>query len=215
MDELEISGKRYLSSRRAAKQYKYHSDYIGQLIRGGKVGGTKVGRAWYVDLRSLATYLGQDEAPTMEPEVADVIAPPDAIVYIGNPPTGEKKIQLPTNNKEPHIEVKEEISTVYDVPIKKVGLTYIPDYEPLFPEISTHTRLEAGQSYIPVQQEGQKAEAATLVSKKKHTPEQPVALILIILGTIVISLAVLGSNFVATTITIEQGKPASVMYSLQ
>lgn len=60
MDELEISGKRYISTRRAAKQYKYHSDYIGQLIRGKKILGTKVGRSWYVELESLAAYFGKE-----------------------------------------------------------------------------------------------------------------------------------------------------------
>src|SRR5690348_163418 len=57
MDELEIGGKKYLSSRRAAKENKYHTDYIGQLIRAGKIVGKKVGRAWYVEEGSLQTYL--------------------------------------------------------------------------------------------------------------------------------------------------------------
>ena len=64
MDELEISGKRYISTRRAGKEHGYHSDYIGQLIRGGKVAGQKVGRAWYVDADSLAIYLGKESAET-------------------------------------------------------------------------------------------------------------------------------------------------------
>lgn len=66
MDELEISGRRYISSVRAAKEHKYHSDYIGQLVRGGKVVGQKVGRAWYVDADSLAEYLGK-EVPARGP----------------------------------------------------------------------------------------------------------------------------------------------------
>jgi len=66
MDELEISGRRYISSRIAAKEHKYHADYIGQLVRGGKVAGQKVGRAWYVDAESLAEYLGK-EVPARGP----------------------------------------------------------------------------------------------------------------------------------------------------
>lgn len=61
MDELQISGKRYISSRRAAQEHGYHADYIGQLVRGGKVAGQKVGRSWYVDAASLAAYLGSAE----------------------------------------------------------------------------------------------------------------------------------------------------------
>jgi hypothetical protein len=63
MDELMISGRRHAASIRVAKQYGYHSDYIGQLIRGSKVRGQKVGRSWYVDVESLAEYLGKEVPP--------------------------------------------------------------------------------------------------------------------------------------------------------
>ncbi len=65
MDELQISGKRFISSRRIARDNGYTSDYIGQLIRGGKVVGQKVGRAWYVDAESFDIYLSGEgiEAP--------------------------------------------------------------------------------------------------------------------------------------------------------
>ena len=62
MDELQISGKRFISSRRIARDNGYTSDYIGQLIRGGKVAGQKVGRAWYVDAVSFDAYLGGEGA---------------------------------------------------------------------------------------------------------------------------------------------------------
>ena len=70
MDELEISGKRYISTKRAAKEHKYHADYIGQLVRGKKVVGQKVGRSWYVDAESLAEYLDAEAAsPVIKPAV--------------------------------------------------------------------------------------------------------------------------------------------------
>ncbi len=84
MDELEISGKRYISTRRAGKEHKYHSDYIGQLIRGGKVKGQKVGRSWYVDEVSLATYLGK-EVPKSEPKELLVEEKIDEIVEVEMP----------------------------------------------------------------------------------------------------------------------------------
>ncbi|HEV8677647.1 MAG TPA: hypothetical protein VN701_02345 [Candidatus Paceibacterota bacterium] len=74
MDELEIDGKKYLSSKRAAREHKYHIDYIGQLIRAGKVVGKKVGRSWYVEEASLKSYLlaeagapAAPSAPAIEP----------------------------------------------------------------------------------------------------------------------------------------------------
>ena len=80
MDELEIDGKKYLSSRRAAKEHKYHIDYIGQLIRAGKVSGKKVGRSWYVEAASLASYLSQEAGnpPVAQPAAPEIVQPAPA-----------------------------------------------------------------------------------------------------------------------------------------
>jgi hypothetical protein len=117
MDELEISGRRYISSRQAAKEHKYHADYIGQLVRGGKVAGQKVGRAWYVDALSLAEYLGK-EVPARgplkvhEPTVAEM-TPVNTIVPKEEVPQVviEKKKQTPV--------VEEEVE--FALPIRKSG----------------------------------------------------------------------------------------------
>lgn len=71
MDELEISGKRYISTRLAGKLHKYHPDYIGQLIRGKKIVGQKVGRSWYVDAESLAAYFSN---PSPKEEAKPVLS---------------------------------------------------------------------------------------------------------------------------------------------
>ena len=185
MDELEISGKRYISSRRAAKQYKYHPDYIGQLIRGGKVVGTKVGRAWYVEAESLATYLGQEEFVGAPP-------PLDGVVYIGKPPVLEKKIE----------------QTNY------IGLTYVSDDEPLISKIYTHVKVEE-EVYPPLTPQSRDVGVVISRAKKKHTSRKTLVLILATVVSILVSLAAIGSNFIAATMTVEQGKPTSVGYSLQ
>lgn len=56
MDELVIAGKKYISSKRASELSGYAKDYIGQLIREGKVLGSRVGRAWYVDMDTLLAH---------------------------------------------------------------------------------------------------------------------------------------------------------------
>lgn len=43
-----IEGKRYISSKQAAKITGYAKDYIGQLCREGRVPARLVGRSWYV-----------------------------------------------------------------------------------------------------------------------------------------------------------------------
>lgn len=53
MDELEIKGKKYISSKRASELTGYAKDYVGQLARAGKIPGSRVGRAWYVEEEAL------------------------------------------------------------------------------------------------------------------------------------------------------------------
>ncbi len=84
MDELEISGKRHISTRRAAREHGYHSDYMGQLIRSKKVAGQKVGRSWYIDEESLNAYLGK--APTPAPPRVVVPVPAEEPALINDAP---------------------------------------------------------------------------------------------------------------------------------
>lgn len=57
MDELVVAQHKYISAKRAAELTGYARDYIGQLVRKGKLRAERVGRAWFVheaDLRMLA-----------------------------------------------------------------------------------------------------------------------------------------------------------------
>lgn len=80
MDEIQISGKQYISSRRAAATHGYTADYLGQLIRSKKIRGQKIGRAWYIEAQSLAEYLAttpNEERVAKEtslPEKEEVVA---------------------------------------------------------------------------------------------------------------------------------------------
>lgn len=68
MDELVISGKKYISSKRASEITGYAKDYIGQLARGGKVSATRIGRAWYVDEMALALHGSTESGEQVEIE---------------------------------------------------------------------------------------------------------------------------------------------------
>jgi trimeric autotransporter adhesin len=54
--DLFFEGKKYISSGRAASDYGYTRDYIGQLIRGKKIDARMVGRSWYVCVDSIQSY---------------------------------------------------------------------------------------------------------------------------------------------------------------
>jgi hypothetical protein len=178
MDELEIDGKKYLSSRRAAKEHKYHTDYIGQLIRAGKVDGKKVGRAWYVEEGSLNAYLkseGQTMAspiapvaytppPVQQPEEKEVIQETKETVPEIIPVTKEEPTPVPIHIEEKPVEEKvfqyaapvqekseQKIHITLaerDVPQRKNTLTYIEDTEPLLPVLEGRSRSNA--DFVPL-----------------------------------------------------------------
>ncbi|MEK7613248.1 MAG: hypothetical protein AAB449_03850 [Patescibacteria group bacterium] len=157
MDELEISGKRYISSRRAAKEHKYHSDYIGQLIRANKVIGEKVGRSWYVEAESLEAYLrGEASAPaplaiakvapatkekllpTVEPSAEDSESTqevPEPAFAFSEALQVREAVQLPPVASDEH-KIAVHISKPQE---SRRGLTYMSDESPLMPEIKKET----------------------------------------------------------------------------
>jgi len=116
MDELEIDGKKYLSSKRAAREHKYHIDYIGQLIRAGRVAGKKVGRSWYVEETSLKNYLLSEagQQPAEQTSVAPNPVPAPS-------PVEEVQAIHPAFRPQPpaqHVEEKkiEQIQPAYEAP---------------------------------------------------------------------------------------------------
>ncbi len=70
MDELTLEGKKYLSSKRAAKITGYAKDYIGQLCREGRVTARLVGRGWYVLEDSIREHrFGNDDSVNNKTDV--------------------------------------------------------------------------------------------------------------------------------------------------
>lgn len=212
MDELEISGKRYLSSRRAAKENHYHADYIGQLIRSGKVIGTKVGRAWYVEEESLGAYFAGEGATLQmkdtSPTVESMSNSFSASIH-KNIATPEKKIFITTPEKFSVVDAADaEPFTPSVVEKKEPALRYIADSEPLFP-FAQQTRSQIFE--IPQAQ-------PTRHTQVPQPPKRNVArksLAGAYIGVCLLSLAVCGavlllSANVASVVTVEQGKPASV-----
>ncbi|TSD02974.1 MAG: hypothetical protein Athens071416_365 [Parcubacteria group bacterium Athens0714_16] len=57
MKDLNIEGKKYISTKRASELSGYTSDYIGQLSRGGFVKSTIIGKTKFVDEEELLKYI--------------------------------------------------------------------------------------------------------------------------------------------------------------
>ena len=56
-DILKGPSAKSVNLREASRFSGYTTDYIGQLIRGGKIQGTRKGRVWFIDLGDLEKYL--------------------------------------------------------------------------------------------------------------------------------------------------------------
>ncbi len=54
---LFVNGKKYITAREASALFGYESDYVGQLIRAGRVAGKLVGRSWFLDPEELEQYM--------------------------------------------------------------------------------------------------------------------------------------------------------------
>lgn len=240
MDELEISGKRYISSRRAGKEHKYHPDYIGQLVRTGKVDGQKVGRAWYVDADSLSLYLSKDPGPRLSgqadgliekplkkleeiaEEPVDIIEGAEEQIIVEEP----EIINAEQNVIEEEIQ-KEKISvrTVHNyIPIKiskpkTGGLTYVADDAPLFPAIKKNG---VPMTTIPLMSREREQiikrepdHIIPVVKPKKRAPIFRLGLVLIAVGCVTFVIATLVSSNVIQTTIIGGDQTASVQYSLK
>ncbi len=243
MDELEISGKRYISSKRIAKENKYHSDYIGQLIRGGKILGTKVGRAWYVEERSFADYLNKESKTYISPAPSATPVQIVAKTYVpaqepSSPQRGEFPVEnspmsgtvVPTNVSAKPVPApteyvvpirKEEVfisEPVRSVPIKKTGLTYISDSGPLFPAIQKRTNdiprtVPAAAIYVAPAEK-----PVVIVEERRVQKRNPFVTALAVtgvtaLGAVVLAFTFFGSLGLDTTVTVQKGQTASVSYS--
>jgi hypothetical protein len=64
VDSIELDGKKYISSKSAAKLAGYTQDYVGQLARAGKILATRVGRSWYVEKNALFEHAGVEMEST-------------------------------------------------------------------------------------------------------------------------------------------------------
>lgn len=158
METVQIGGKQHISAKAAARAHGYTMDYIGQLIRGGKLSGSKVGRAWYVDVDSLAAYTGEQKIttpahihvsdPSPEPAPASAAESTEAEVTVEEAPQEVRvssepesapvtpPAHTPAFPSRPTITQARELNEVF-------GMRYIPDEEPMLPLIPEKTLVEA------------------------------------------------------------------------
>ena len=213
MDELQISGKRFISSRRLARDHGYTADYLGQLIRGGKVSGQKVGRAWYVDAASFDAYLGGEKtlAELPEEKVLGSASPQPDHFLQEVPPL---QVPAPAIESVPVV-VPEKIKTVIEAPVHYIplhikttetkpetGLRYYPDAESSLPEIRSNRE-------VSIQAQAKIFEAPL--------PRRASKLPMIAFGTAALAVFIFSavlSSALSLNLSIEAGNAAITWYSL-
>lgn len=206
MDEIEISGKRYISSRRAAKENRYHVDYIGQLIRGGKVLGTKVGRTWYVDEESLAGYLDKEYTKS-EHEPTSVEKFEEQKIEQIEPEEDAFPIVISTE-PEREEEIIESEQNSFENPEVHTGLVYVEDDRPLLPQTRgglEHPQIKKNSQYI-----AETKYNVDVTDYSDHTSHNgrawlKIASIVSIFGLITFSIAFSASYFLHYTALVEGG----------
>jgi hypothetical protein len=243
MDELQISGKRFISSRRIARENGYTSDYIGQLIRGGKIVGQKVGRAWYVDAASFDAYLGSEgatpvkevapssaaettiEAPistsSVEPEPEVVEAPVEQVAPA--PKTEEKKIEITPEAKTESIlntaEIKIAASEPQRIPLrinhKKVESpsSGLRYYTDDTSPLPEVNKRESVPHIIAMPKEKSQIEISEPRIVERKSSARKIGG-LVTIGIVVLVVSATLSSAMTSNLSIEEGSTASVSYSL-
>jgi hypothetical protein len=69
MDKVVLDGIEYVKASAAAKQFRYTSDYVGQLCRAKKVDARLVGRTWFVNPESLKEHKNTTHHKTPDSEI--------------------------------------------------------------------------------------------------------------------------------------------------
>lgn len=75
VSEIEVKGKKYITSKAAAGETGYAQDYIGQLARAGNIEAERSGGLWYVDLDSVRAHKANAAENILKSPVT-VTAPP-------------------------------------------------------------------------------------------------------------------------------------------
>ena len=129
MDVIVLQGKPHVPAKQAAREFNYTPDYIGQLIRGGKVSGQKIGRSWYVDLETLKSHLKIEDTPGLKEDRS----PSDRPIFL-RPNERTTSPAMSPRPKEAMVEDRPAQQLFpRDLREEHTLLKYLHDEEPTFP----------------------------------------------------------------------------------
>lgn len=130
MDSVVFDGVTYVKASIAAKNFRYTSDYIGQLCRAKKVDARLVGRTWFVNLDSIKEHK-QNKFKLVEKEEETLNIP----IKIKTP----RVVARPTVNAKT-IRILTEAADKHNL-VQNFRVSYEKDEQALLPKLTEkHTR---------------------------------------------------------------------------
>ena len=159
MDTVVLDGTTYKKASVVAKEFKYTSDYVGQLCRAGKVDAHLVGRTWFVNSDSLTVH---KKAKYQQKTKRN---PAEAEVVLTNK-TKPSRIEVnPVVKSKTMKGLVEEAELLQDPTEKKLHVYYEPDEGSLFPTL--HKQKTEPPTYLVV--EPANATKIKVEGRKKNT----------------------------------------------
>ncbi len=165
METVTHGGTVFTKATVLAKKYRYTTDYIGQLCRGGKVESKLIGRAWFVNEESLLQHKSDRYASVRTPEI--II---NKSVFSEKSETKIVPRILPTLSKNTHRNLQKETHLVvhHEQTSPRKRATYHTDSGELEPV--TFLKLSKSEPVTPVvKPEPSKNIPISLGEKAKHT----------------------------------------------
>ena len=143
MDQVELDGKTYVKAAVVAKDFKYTTDYVGQLCRAKKVDAKLVGRAWFVNPDSIVKHRDGKYSKD-EPTKVSIKTNEDTPTIIKvelNSDTGSKvkpsrKVVEPTLKNKTFKTIFQEVPQREHSDHRKLKVAYQADEEVLYPNIN-------------------------------------------------------------------------------
>lgn len=175
MDTVVLDGIKYVKASVAAKDFRYTSDYLGQLCRGKKIDARLVGRTWFVNPESIREHknnkhqkrtAGSNESP----DITEATLSVSTDIPIKTKP--ERKFVAPvmTSKTAKQIAMTTSNSNEDNDRSRKLIVWYESDQEMLIPKL---TRKTSVSKTIRIEPAGAKKVRVTNGGRKKITSFSP------------------------------------------
>lgn len=135
MDKVVLDGIEYVKASAVAKQFRYTSDYIGQLCRAKKVDARLVGRTWFVNPDSIKDHKQTTHKKTTPPTPVQSKPHPQDADMASNVKINRVEVIAPLKNKTVKATTQEPAVSSVEIHTTP-AISYHEDAETLLPNLN-------------------------------------------------------------------------------